>query len=238
MVVGIFVQKIFEIFFNEGYYIASEKHHWPLLRDVVKRVLYSDEFQKFKITYPPGSDIKSLVREIGKLAKDGLETFKHNCPFDKKRTFMSEIDLTCSYNGLKLRGIVDFIIENPDNTVWVYDGKANSRFTADKNQLYFYAFILRQLGVNLTQVGFIYWRYGWQPQPFSDKILSEFKNEVLDPVLPIFQILQSKSGALNLPAKPSKETCKFCGFRSICEDSFYRDRDDEDKSEVQEVLFQ
>lgn len=236
-VLGSTVQRVFELFFLDESHRIHPDSHWRNLRLLIMKVLKSSWFRKMELTYPSNKDFKIFVTEVGEIVKHSIEKWNEKYELWTLLSVKPEVDLRCNYLDIRLRGIVDFVIETNTNKILVYDGKVNKRKNADPEQLLFYAMLLKFKGFTADHIAFFYWRHGIEEiEDFSPQSIEDFRTQRFDPWLPLFRALGTV-GVTGLPAKPSADTCRFCDFRYVCAFSFYKNETKPGMGKVEEIDF-
>lgn len=221
-------------------------NYYATLGKVVQKV-FELYFNKRLNLKPRGNDVKVVLRILDKVLISGIETnglryvgrtnwgtFKEDCAHQVEFGFKlleskglvgseikSEVKLVGNYRGFRMFGMVDFWRESSKG-LWLWDGKGYKNKNANPNQLRHYALAAHSNGRKIAGAGFLYWRdgLGYQSVDVSPKSLRDYLHNEVAQVRPIFDRL--KKGTDDLPATPSKESCKWCSWRSTCPFSVFK----------------
>ena len=216
---GALVQKVFEIYINQHLY-KSLDNHYKILRPIIIEQLRSNWFTSRKLTYPKDKDFKTFINDVYECVKVGLVTWQDTQVFKWAKDISSEVEILSELDGIVLKSRVDFLIRDHQDGYHVYDGKCNQHFTADPEQLLFYGAILYLNSLDVRELGFLYWRYGWNPQVLNVKKIEEFIDNKLFPMRESFRRVTGEFQ--ELPAYASKDNCRWCAFKIACPESAYK----------------
>lgn len=218
MVKGNVVQKVFEVYFNQGVNLLPGGDSQKVIQRVMDRVLRSMYYKELNITYPRGKSEEDLVEDCRYQVGNGLEIFRTRKLLHKP--MKSEIKWNSVFRGFRMFAMMDFKVAL-ESGVGIYDGKGHVKKNANPDQLLYYALALIASGRKVVEAGLIYWNHGYEPVDVTPKAIREFVGEKLDKVSPIFK--QLKAGVEILPATPSEEACAYCPWSEFsCEFSAKR----------------
>lgn len=124
-----------------------------------------------------------------------------------------------NYNSVG--GILDMIIRRDDVGVMLLDGKnAKSKDFVDTDQLVFYALLFKLAYKKTPQkLGIVWFRYPYNEESGDEGVTwVEFTEE--DIVKVAERAKKAKHGMYKkkFPAKPSRNACVFCEYKSACEE--------------------
>jgi len=217
MVKGNLVQKVFELWFNQGVNQRPKGDDPRVLQRVVDRIITSPYYKELGVTYPEGITEKDLVTKVRQEVANGLETFRTKDLI--KRVVRSEVKWNSVFRGFRMFAMMDFYL-HVTGGVAVYDGKGHKKKNANPDQVRYYALALIAAGKKVKDAGLIYWNHGYEPVNVSPAAIRAFIDAKLDKVRPIFN--QLKAGVEELPATPSDEVCGFCSWKYSCKFSAKR----------------
>jgi len=212
---GIIVQKLFEHFYNDAWYLkrgGCREFMYNKAPEIYEKTLKwcnvdwnahiskktkSDVFDEFLDMIGPNLD---LIKERGLLSK-----------FAK-----SECTLLSNFGENKyvhLKSKVDFLIHTKDKGMQILDGKATSNkknYLKDPSQLYFYAMMYNYKYKRYPDVlGYWWWRDADITYVDFDKSNIEKLQEEMDGVL--YKIYKKK-----FDATPEYAACLFCSYSEEC----------------------
>jgi hypothetical protein len=219
--VGTIVQKVYEVYFNQGINLKETAKEKGIDLVVVKRVAEKVLTSKWArevlgaTTYPDGKEEADLVKQVRFDVENG-RTALWNADILNKPV-RSEVRSPGEARGIRIFAFVDFV-RKTDEGEEVYDGKSKSRPDADDRQVVWAA--LTRKGVDVVKGGILYWRQGFHQVDVSTKAQLEFLEEHLDPLIPTIERL--KTGVVSLEAKPSDGNCLMCRWNRSCEESTRR----------------
>jgi hypothetical protein len=211
---GIVIQKIFEHFYNDEWYLkrgACREFMYDKVSEIYEDTLkwcYVD--WNSKIAKKKKHDVyDELLDMIGK----NLDVVKNHKLLGK--IAKSELKLTTNFDDNKyvvLTSKLDFFIKNQDGII-ILDGKATSNkknYINNPEQLYFYAMMCKnQYGVYPDKIGFWFWRDADLVYiDFNEDCVTNLKDEIKDV---LYKIYKEK-----FEPTPSYETCLFCDYHAEC----------------------
>lgn len=215
---GHLVQKVFELYFNQGINKKPKGSDPEIIERVIDRVVNHPLTDEMKTTYPSGKSEVDLKSEARRHAQNGFDYFRQMGYLG--RSIKSEVNHRAVFRSFRMFGKLDFLVDPDSDTVHLFDGKGNAQKNADERQLLYYALSLAAVGKKLGQSGFIYWQHGFVEVDVSPPALKRFVDEVFQPGRLVFE--QLLRGVEDLPAKPEKSRCHFCNWKSVCPASPYR----------------
>lgn len=220
--VGTAVQRCYELYFNQGVNLrpggtAPAKvalcAEMVLTRDAMLQALFNET------TFPDGKKRQDLFDQSRSDVQSGLHAINSAGWLD--RPVRCEVKAPGKIKGWPTFGSIDFLVQNPDGSEDVWDGKATSQANADVGQVRWYALSRRSSGKNVTGAGIIYFRQGRAvPVPLDAESVAPFL-ERFAKVEHVWE--QMRGGALSLPATSrDSHTCHWCNWSSSCPDSYTR----------------
>lgn len=226
---GKLVQLAFEHYFNQGVNRKEGGTDPQVMRKVMLKVLESNYYKGLELTMPYGWTEEGLRKACIEEAVNGLRVM--NDMGISKSVIKSEQMWNGKFRNLRQFAMIDFE-EDRGGSLGIYDGKGSKEKNADAGQIYWYVMTVLSAGRKVSRAGFIYWNHDFEEIDISPVAVKRFITERLDVVIPIFQRL--KKGTEDFPMTPSKENCKYCGWRNTCPKSVYRapDVDMTGKNEV------
>jgi hypothetical protein len=216
-VLGIIVQRVFEVYFNRRLNIQNKYRNAAFYDKLIERVWSAMSPEKDTVIYRDGETLSNLNEEVIFLSHKGFKTFSDmgvlGCTID------SEVPWRTCLRGLTLFSKVDFVHETFYG-IKIFDGKSNKARGILPDQLLFNS--LTALGSSKTVIsaGYVYWRSGFSKEDVSAPALKTFKDTKLLAQKPLFDSLQ-KGIKHALPTSPSLSKCRFCKWGSLCSDSLY-----------------
>lgn len=222
---GKLVQKVFELYFNGDFNLKEGGQRITVLVKILDKVINSP----WAVT--EGVDPSFKDDAVNQLAV-GLATF-HDMGI-LNRQIRSEVKMQVTYAGLRMFGMLDFLI-NKGNGFSLYDGKGNVSEDADVMQLKYYALMVNSSSGKEVDGGFIYWKHGFRSVDLSSKALYEFTHAEFSEGRKVFDKL--KAGVDKLEAKPSSSSCNFCLWKNNCSESYYQKQSGPVIPGIQEVGF-
>lgn len=217
MELGKWVQKCFELYFNQRVNLNPNGRSDAVINRVVDKVFASPSFTSCDISYPADKDLEILKKEIREQVLAGVELFRKDdllhLPFD------SEVKWRGTFRGMRTFAMIDFLGTEPKGLI-VLDGKGHSKENADPNQVLYYVLTLASSGKNVTRAGLMYWRFATNWLDVSPAAIKAFVDGPFAEARPTLDRL--RTGASDLPARPSKEKCGYCSWKRSCVDSAYK----------------
>lgn len=212
---GSTVQRVFELYFNQGVNLRPGGAHPDKIISVGEQVLAQDP-QTLNLlaatTFPSGKNRADLMALIRGDIKNGVHAL-HAGGLLAKRV-KSEVGLGGDLAGYRIFGQHDFIVDNGDGTVDVWDGKSMSQKNADKNQLRFY---VKTIDIPVRRAGFLYWRQGEAVEiDISEGAMQATLMKQWAEAVPVWEKL--KVGILHLePTAKDSNTCFRCAWQDVCQ---------------------
>ena len=217
MRLGWWVQYTFELYFNKGLNRTKGGRRVVVMGRVVDRVLASGKFNNARITYPHTKTEKDLRTNIRAQVMNGHRIFETTGLLG--RPIKSEVKYRSVFRGIRLYAQIDFLWEDA-RRVNFYDGKGSVRENADPRQLLMYALALAAAGKKLGEAALIYWNHGKRPVNVSPGAIREFVAGDFGRAYKVFNRLKHGISE-ELTPSPSRSTCHFCSWKSICPASPY-----------------
>jgi len=216
---GIMVQFIFEQYFNQMINLRKGGTDPDVFDRVIDKILSSQRYKDINLTFPYGKGETDFLNDVREQARIGFKTFSKMGLLERK--LESEKKWNSQFRGFRIYLQMDFLDRHGNDYVSVYDGKGNQKMNADPRQLTYCALGLHASGMKIKNAGLIYWRHGeFVPVDCSPKALRRFiDNEFMEARGVLDQL---KTGTDKLPTNPSATQCKYCNWRNICEDSYYK----------------
>lgn len=212
MNLGTVVQKVFELYFNQGINLKEGGRTQEVLFKCAQKVVNSKWVAELGITYPPGKDEESLRSEVVAHVMGGFLQFQELGLLDKR--LRAEVDWGSTFRNLRLFGRMDFVYDTPEG-VYIYDGKGHKEKTADERQLIFYSLVANASGKKVLGAGFLYWQLGFVSVDVSLPKIQAFIESDFNEASEYFHML--KTGVEFLPAKPESNRCWLCNWCRVCE---------------------
>lgn len=211
---GIVIQKIFEHFYNDEWYLkraGCREFMYSKVSEVYEKTLkWCHVDWNAKIAKKTKLDVyDELLEMIGK----NLDVVKDYKLLGK--VAKSELKLVTNFDDNKyvvLTSKIDFFIKSPDGLI-ILDGKATTNkknYIDNPEQLYFYAMMCKnQYGVYPDKIGFWFWRDGKIVFiDFDETNIQKLKDEMNDV---LYKIYKQK-----FEPTPSYDTCLFCDYQNEC----------------------
>jgi len=209
---GIVIQRFFEFYVNK--YV---KNGIRLTNEQIRSFLRKDWERTLDYEYVIWDDpwCKESSEEIFESIYNDVLTNIENFDFFKYARSEVIYNITLKKTKDELHGRLDFIVEKPDGTVEILDGKGTTKIekNVDKEQLYFYAMLYYLRHKKLpTKVGF--WYYKFQRIVYIDMdmdTLISFKKK--------FALVKKsiKEDRTWEPKVKITKACKFCDYKSDCD---------------------
>lgn len=222
MVLGKAVQYLYEHYYNQGAFRHEKVRTEAGIRAVMKRVMESGWFkdQVNQIDFPLGKTEEDFTKDFEHQVINGRLVLEEAKILDKP--MKSEHKWISRFRDFGLFAATDFH-QLDAGYVDLFDGKGHAQENADPRQLLHYALAINSSGLKVRRGGLLYWRHGYREIDMSPARVKDYIEECIDPVRPIFAKLKegTKPGE-ELEARPSKENCFFCRWKSACKQSHYR----------------
>lgn len=217
--VGTAVQRIFELFFNQGVNLREGGASPANVALCAEKVLTQDPFLREvfdKTTFPKGKDRLAMFQQVRADVKTGLHAI-HAAGFLDKRV-RCEVKGEGKIGAWPVFGLVDFLVQNGDGTEEVWDGKAVSQANADQDQVRFYAAVRAFNGARIRGGGIVYFRQGRAvPVDLGKEAMTKFLARFAK-TDHVWEAM--KGGAFGLPAtSKSTHDCHWCPWVDRCEAS-------------------
>lgn len=208
---GTTVQKVFEVYFNQGVNLKPGGDQESVITKCADIVLASKWFDGLAISYTPTTNSDTMRVTVHEHVLGGLRQFRELGML--ARPIRSEVDWGATFRNLRLFGRMDFVVHEGDG-VYLYDGKSHQKENADERQLLFYALVASASSKTVLGGGFLYWGLKYHPVDLSAAKIKEFVDDCFSGVSPIFERL--KTGIDVLEAKPEKGRCYWCAWGRTC----------------------
>jgi len=213
-VLGILVQKIFEVFYNREINLSTTDHKLWLFQ-TLESFMSSNWFTEI------GGDTLTVAKEV--LRHEAMAHIErgYHTMVDMGMVghlVRSEVNLYGAYRKLRMSGRLDFLVELDRTTVEVYDGKGSRTAIADSDQLLFYTHMLNDR-TKVVRAGFIYWQRGFQEIDVSTQKSFEFLRDRMVNTMPIINELEGSGIPMRMKAKPGPH-CKICDWNGVCPEAF------------------
>lgn len=215
MSLGIVVQKVFELYFNQGINLKVGGISQEVIFKCAMRVLDSKWMKDLGVTYVPGKDEEALRAEVVAHVMGGYLQFEKIKLLNKK--VRSEVDWGATFRNLRLFGKMDFVYDSNPTSVYIFDGKGHKEKNADPRQLLFYALVAHASGKEVRGGGFLYWQHDFEKVDLSFPRIQEFIEGDFSKGSQYFHLL--KTGVEVLPAQPESSKCWMCNWNRVCKSS-------------------
>lgn len=228
---GIVVQKVFELYFNQGLNKKPQAQTLTFLDKALNKVLESKWYTTQPKSYPHMRTEEDLKTRIREQVHGGWKCIEEADLLGK--TVVSEQKWRATVRGMRLFGVVDFTVDQGGKSLDLWDGKGHYRTDADERQILFYLVMLLQSGFKVQRAGFLYWNHGVREVDIALPRVKEFLDGDFKQGKEIFDNLRQGG---EQKATPSKKVCGWCSWKSTCTASAYR-KTEKPSSYAEEVKF-
>jgi len=219
---GNIVQFVFEQYYNQGINRKRKGRTEAVIMKVAERIWNSKWRTEMEITYPPTKTENDLYLMV---MNDVIGGFREMVRMNMlTKPVESERKWGATFRGFRTYAQMDFCWEG-ESGWWILDGKGHKNTNADPRQIQYYALTLVASSKKIAGGGLLYWKHGIKPVKVDPTALKKFVDEDFTPAAEVFARL--KMGTDDLPANPSPKNCGYCGWRTVCDQSYYKkDRQD------------
>lgn len=216
---GITSQKVFELYFNKGLNLQDGGRDPKVPVRILDKILETPFLEDMNVQYSNMENEEMLTEAIRGQVIGGFETLGAAGLLHKR--VRSEVKVSAVFRNLGMFCMVDFIVDLGRDNEEIWDGKGNNNKDADDGQVLYYTLSRLASGKTVKRGGFLYWKHDHVEIDLSPRALKTFIDERLQPVKPLFDEL--KQGiSRELPTSPSFQACKWCAWKNVCKDSYFR----------------
>jgi len=220
---GNIVQFVFEQYFNQRVNKTAKGRSEAVILRVMDKIWDSKWRKDLTITYPATKTEQDLYLQVKDDVIGGFREMDRLNMLNKP--VMSEKKWNATFRGFRTYAQMDFCWEGRGGRWWILDGKGHKKTNADPRQIQYYALTLMASDRKVAGGGLLYWKHGIKKVPVDPASIKEFVDRDIIPAAAVFAKL--KVGTEDLPANPSPDNCRYCGWRTVCDSSHYKkDRQD------------